>query len=186
MITSQNLLVREMSVFEMDVQPDAVVQLNTVSSNWRFHNEYLNEIIPIEKRTLLGEDILKRGMFFPFFGHDNLAGYGSHRLHSLQTLHKTSPFHKKFLHIQFPKDIPVRPALRFQDGDQLPDFGVIDRAIEVPLIDINTNKIFMLTTTSLSLIWCGFTYSSDIFGDNMYQIKDRISPHPIFNDYSLF
>lgn len=163
--------------------PAEIAYKDYQKKNFQFRNQYLNWAKE-EHFTLLGEDILQKGMFFPFYGQlsSKEVAYGSHRLLSLLALNKNNKINKKFLFIQFPQ---ICGLVNYRNNDYH-NLGTIEIKIKAPLFDKNKQRLYLIETNSLEIIWNCFTQFSDSFGDYMYDIKDFISPHSFFNNEKDF
>lgn len=158
-------------------QQDMTRSLDT----WQFDNEYLNELL--KDKVALGKDILINGMYFPFYGEDNLVGYGGHRLISLQILQHIQPFNNQFLFIRYPKEY-IAANWRRTHPDL--DLGTIDKNIDIPFVNWNTQRVVIIQSNNIKTIIEGFTHISDILGDKIFYAKDFLKPNPIFNNPKLF
>lgn len=145
------------------------------------HNAYLAEVKQTQL-TALGEDILVNGMYFPFLGDGSVAGYGGHRLISLQEVYKERPFDKKFLYLTLPAEYQTKGHYMYYNYN----LGNLNEAITIPMIDIETCQINFAYTTNLNFIWNIFTYTSDWFGDVIHQVKDLVQPSVVFNNPQAF
>lgn len=142
-----------------------------------FFNDYLRD--SLQEKTKLADDILTKGMLFPFFGciKDNQFQVilGKHRLYSLLTKYNQEPFDKKFLFIIFPED--------FLHTSQLLAIGKKMYKYEGEQLTLKKIKKNQELVTIIDKF--GFFLSNEIFQFNKKN-EEQIEPSSILNDENLF
>lgn len=141
------------------------------------YNEYLKE--SQNDKTLLAKDILKNGMFFPFFGYIKDGQFyiilGKHRLYSLLLQYKKQPFNNKFLFIIFPSDF-LRKSKKHEQKQTMYKY---DGQILTELFIVEDKELVTVVDKF------GFFLSNEIFQFNK-EHKEQIKPSLILNDEELF
>ena len=138
-------------------------------------DKYLAEIH--DDRLVLGENILQRGMFCPFFffrqNNQNLLFMGKHRLQGLLKYHKQCKFDKKFLFIEYYSD----PWGKKENAKKIPE--------NYPkLYYWEDEKIYKARPkTYADLNWM-LVNNGDKLSQWLYDWN--IQPSPIINDEKLF
>ena len=122
----------------------------------------------------LAEDILKRGLYFPFIGYylknkQYFVRLGKHRSYSISN-HPTCK-NKDFLFIHIPKYTSDKYSFK--------------NKIIIPVF-YPDGKIILRLTNNSETIFQSFIKFSDHLGNFMYKNRDIIKPNNIFNNKILF
>ncbi len=160
----------------LDVSKEKFLNYTHVSYKYLLpQDKYLQDVK--EDRSKMGEDILQRGMFFPFFycikDNQNYLFMGKHRLHSLLLYHKQCKFNKKFLFIEYYSD----PWEKKENSDEIPD--------DFPkLFTWRDGKFYKVRPKT----YCDLNWMLVDNGDSLsnWLYDNNIQPSPIVNDEKLF
>lgn len=138
-------------------------------------NLYLNEIQ--DDKIKMGEDILQRGMYCPFFyyikNNQNLLFLGKHRLHALLTYYKTNKFNKKFLFLEYYTD----PREAKKDSIEIPnDFPCLYTWEKETYFKFKPKTYYDLNILIMA--------NGDDLSNWLYE--NHIQPSSIINDEKLF
>ena len=142
-------------------------------------NSYLNDCKNNKKQ--LGLDILKNGMYFPFFGlsleqkelskHQINLLLGKHRLYSLLN-NKELLENKKFLFLIAP----------FSPSEMFNSKILINEEIYIA----QKNNLYTFTAKNRNQFVRAFIMFSDTIPEWIYPYGELIKPNPILNDEELF
>lgn len=142
-----------------------------------FFNDYLRD--SLQEKTRLADDILAKGMLFPFFGYikDNqfYVMLGKHRLYSLLTKYNQKPFDKKFLFIIFPEDF-LHTSQLLAEGKKM--YKYEGDLLTLKKVEKNQELVTIIDKF-------GFFLSNEIFQFNK-EHTEQIEPSLILNDEKLF
>lgn len=149
-------------------------------------NAYLERTLA--NRPTLGRDILRNGMYFPFFyqrqGNKEMPLFGSHRIYSLLACLKPED-DIKFLCIDFTRFVTYYYHLdvtkdkaqflkRMNFSEKMPCFTV-DRFID-------DSAVYKTLSNNQQICWEYFRCFNDTLGTRMFENRHLVKPNPVFND----